>query len=173
MRRLMVCAPPHFIQPLELPGQEGQSTPDKPNALADLMAQAVLETESRGLSGDTSDAKKDDPSKTACVKIDRPKKLPPLPIDMAQPDEGSGETPTVRNEVPETTVKGSIMGGDVSSSEESSSEASGDSDIGDIAEPPLVVDQGVDDDEEELEVNEELARELTLSRAVESAREEK
>ena len=68
--------PPHFIQPLELPGQEGQSTPDKPNALADLMAQAVLETESRGLSGDASDAKKDDPSKTACIKIDRPKKLP-------------------------------------------------------------------------------------------------
>ena len=38
-----------------------------------------------------------------------------------------------------------------------------DSDIGDIAEPPLVVDQGFDDDEEELEVNEELARAYFVS----------
>ena len=65
---------------------------------------------------------------------------------MAQPDEGSGETSTVRK-VPETTVKGSLRGRRVFVRRVFLWGVR-DSDVGDIAEPPPVLTEFDNDDEE-------------------------
>ena len=85
---------------------------------------------------------------------------------MAQPDEGSGETPTVRNDVPETTVKGSSWVETCLRPKSLPLRRQGIVTLAISLSHRLLLTKEFDNDDEELEVNEELARELTLSRAV-------
>ena len=89
--------PPHFIKPLTPKTNEGNIEKDEaPNLLADLLSEAVLETESGtttetiekiGVETTTTSSKNVVENTETIVKKNIPKTLPPLSIDLVNSTE--------------------------------------------------------------------------------------